>query len=277
MTGFYNILKPSGTTSSKVVAIVKHNTHEKRVGHMGTLDPLAEGVLPIAVGKATKLFDYFLNKTKTYIATFEFGYITDTLDSLGSVTQVNGVIPTFEQVENILPTFVGVMEQVPPQYSAKNVNGKRAYTLARMGETFELKPKKITIQSIKLLDHFDKSFVFEIECSSGTYIRSICRDIAFKLGTLATMTKLVRTKCGYFTIDNAIKLDDFQNNMDKLIAIDKVFNFEHIVLDDVSITKLKNGIKLQSTNENKIVFVYNSDLVGVGKIENNQLSLVIQF
>ena len=196
MLGFINVYKPSLMTSNAVLAKIKRQYGIKKIGHMGTLDPLAEGVLPIAIGNATRMFDYFLNKQKTYIATFEFGYETDTLDSQGEKIAETNVLPTKDEVLNVLSGFMGKQLQMPPKYSAKNVNGKRAYDLARAGVDFELNPKEIEIFNINLLENNGNTFVFEITCSSGTYIRSIGRDLGYKLNSLATMTKLIRTKSG---------------------------------------------------------------------------------
>ena len=192
MNGFFNINKPKGMTSSQVVGKVKYLLGKKaKVGHMGTLDPLASGVLPIAVGRATRLFDFLLQKKKTYIATFQFGIHTDTLDSTGTTLDTSNVIPTIDQITSVLPQFLGVNQQIPPAYSAKSINGKRAYDLARQGQEVELKPCTIQIFDIQVqrqLAH--DTFQFLITCSAGTYIRSIARDLGTALGTFATMTEL---------------------------------------------------------------------------------------
>ena len=153
MNGFFNIHKPKGMTSSQAVGKIKYLLGRKiKVGHMGTLDPIASGVLPIAVGRATRLFDFLLQKKKTYIATFQFGYITDTLDNTGAILDKTDKIPTLQELENVLPNFLGIQEQIPPQYSAKSVNGKRAYDMARQGEYVELKPCKIEIFDFTTFD-----------------------------------------------------------------------------------------------------------------------------
>ncbi len=222
MIGIININKPSGMSSSQVVVKIKKLTHQDKVGHLGTLDPLASGVLPICVGKATRLFDYFLNKTKRYTAVFEFGKLTTTLDSEGEVVEQNSILPTKDTVIAALKGLIGEINQYPPKYSAKSIGGVRAYELARQGVDFELKPKLIHVYKFDLLRQIDdKSFEFDIECSAGTYIRSLCRDLAESLGTVATMTSLIRTRCGAFALEESLDLQDLniQTITDNLVDI----------------------------------------------------------
>ena len=163
MLGFLNIYKPSGITSNAVVQKIKKRFHIDKIGHMGTLDPLACGILPIAVGKATRLFDYSLDKKKRYTAIFDFGYTTDTLDIEGVKTNESQVVPNIEQIKLAMTKLIGEMDQIPPLYSAKVVNGRRAYDLAREGVAFELKPKKITIYNIDLIEQISEyQYKFDI-------------------------------------------------------------------------------------------------------------------
>lgn len=243
MRGILLVNKRQGWTSFDVVNFCKRVFGTREVGHLGTLDPMATGVLAVTVGSATKLFDMFLNKTKTYVAEFTFGYSTDTLDAEGQVENKCDIMPTLEQIENVLPQFVGEIEQMPPKYSAKKINGKKAYDLARSGQDFELKPSKVTIHNLKILDYSDGVLKLEIECGAGTYIRSLGRDIALKLNSLATMTSLVRTKLGAWNIEECIDIKDNSNEFitSKLLAIDSVFN-NLSTLDDVDMVKrLLNG------------------------------------
>lgn len=275
MIGFLNINKPSNISSAKVVAQIKNKLHIKKVGHMGTLDPMASGVLPIAIGKACRMFDYLNEKIKYYRATFTFGYETDTLDGYGTITHENGPIPTKMQINKILSSLIGKVSQMPPKYSAKKVNGQRAYDLARQNVDFELKPKEITIFDIKLVEQKQNNFVFDIQCSAGTYIRSICRDMAHMLDTFATMTSLIRTKSGYFKLENSILVDNVTEN--DIIAVEKVFsNYPKIFLDDDKSQKIKNGVSIfvdEIFDGN--VFVYtNKTLFGVGKIINKTLKIL---
>lgn len=278
MLGFINVIKPSGMTSNAVVQKVKKRFGIKKIGHFGTLDPMASGVLPLAIGKATRLFEYSLEKTKGYIATFEFCYLTDTLDAEGVVTHSNGNIPTEDEIRSVLPQMLGTQDQVPPNYSAKNIDGKRAYDLARAGVEFELKPKTITIDKMELVSKVsDRAYVFDIECSSGTYIRAIGRDLGAKLDTYATMTALNRVKAGNFVVNNAIALDDLLK-LDKidgiLLSPDEIF----VTLGKIEITfaeysKLKNGIRLNRSVKTDSFVYYENRIVGVAKANVNILKL----
>lgn len=279
MIGFLNVYKPEGMTSNAVVQKVRKKFNIKKVGHLGTLDPMACGVLPIAIGKATRLFDYSLEKTKKYITIFDFGYTTDTLDVTGKITSDNGNIPTTNDITQILSQLVGTFNQVPPNFSAKNINGRRAYDLARVGEEFTLPPKEVTIFEIKFIEQVDfNKFKFEIVCSAGTYIRSIARDIADLLNTYACMSYLERVETGVFNLGNSIKLDYLleKNNLnDYIISPLQVFrNFEIINIDNEIYTKLKNGIKVDYREIRNNTFVlYNNNIIGVAKPNKDILKL----
>lgn len=243
MRGILLVNKRQGWTSFDAVNFCKRVFGTREVGHLGTLDPMATGVLAVTVGSATKLFDMFLNKAKTYIAEFTFGYSTDTLDAEGQIEDKCDTIPTLEQIEAVLPEFQGEIEQMPPKYSAKKIGGKKAYDLAREGKEFELKPNKVTIHNLKILDYNKGILKIEIECGAGTYIRSLGRDIATSLNTLATMTSLVRTKLGTWNIEDCIDIKDNINEFiqSKLLPIDSVFS-NLSTLDDVQIvSRLLNG------------------------------------
>ena len=220
MNGFYNVIKPIGWSSSdlviKIRGILRRHTGQKlKVGHLGTLDPLATGVLGVAVGSATKLFDCFLTKRKTYIATCALGKQTDTLDEGGEVV-CQAPVPeiTDEALAETLQSFCGEIEQVPPRYSAKSIGGVRAYKLAHKGVEPELKPCHVTIYSCRLLERVSNEvFRFEVECSGGTYIRSLCRDIGVKLGVPAYMSALTRTQNGVMTIENATTIQAIEQDI----------------------------------------------------------------
>ena len=243
MRGILLVNKRQGWTSFDAVNFCKRVFGTREVGHLGTLDPMATGVLAVTVGSANKLFDMFLNKTKTYIAEFTFGYSTDTLDAEGQVENKCDIIPTLAQIESVLPDFMGKIEQIPPKYSAKKIGGKKAYDLARSGQEFELKPSKVTIHNLNILDYNNGVLKLEIECGAGTYIRSLGRDIAIKLNTLATMTSLVRTKLGSWNLEDCIDIKDNTNEFiqSKLLPIDSVFNNLN-TLDNVDVVvRLLNG------------------------------------
>ena len=242
-SGIIAINKPKDWTSFDVVNKIKHMVKPHKVGHLGTLDPMATGVLLVTVGKATRLFDLMQEKTKTYMATFLFGKTTDTLDSTGEIVGTTNNCPTREDIEKILPKFIGVIDQIPPRYSAKSINGKRAYDLARQNIDFELKPKKIRIFNIKIIDYLDHILTIEIECGSGTYIRSIGRDIATELNSLAVMTSLVRTSIDHFSIDKCINLDeiDKDNISNEIILLNEILDYPILNVSQIDAAKILNG------------------------------------
>lgn len=219
INGIININKPEGYSSSDVVIkirnfITRQTGFRHKVGHLGTLDPLATGVLPVAVGNATKLFDCYLTKTKTYVAEIFFGATTETLDREGEkiFSDIPFVMPEASKIISTLESFLGKIIQTPPMFSAIKIQGKRAYKLARDGKFVEMPKREIEIFDIKLLDIADDTIKFETTCSSGTYIRSLVRDIAEKLGTIGYMSSLVRTKAGEFTLEDSITMDEFFEN-----------------------------------------------------------------
>ena len=264
--GFINVDKPSGIVSSTVVNKIKWLSGVP-CGHMGTLDPLASGVLPVGVGNATRLFDYFLEKEKEYIAEFTFGVDSDTLDSTGSLVQ-GGHVPNETEIEGVLPALVGEVMQIPPKYSAKNVNGRRGYDLARAGIEFELAPKKVHIFSIDLLgkkEETEDTYLFKIRCGGGTYIRSIARDMAAALGTKAVMSALRRTQSGIFTLQNAIpfavlekdpSLEDLERY---LIPTDSVLPFETLALTEAEMGRILQGQRVKTNQADGLYKVYTAD------------------
>ncbi|WP_309601390.1 tRNA pseudouridine(55) synthase TruB, partial [Sphingomonas sp.] len=212
MNGWIILDKPLGLGSTNAVSAVKRALREAgepktKVGHGGTLDPLATGVLPIALGEATKLAGRMLDATKAYDFTIAFGEQTDTLDLEGQVIATSDVRPTLAEVEAILPRFTGKIEQIPPAYSALKVDGERAYDLARKGVDVELKTRSVTVLELALLSAETDSATLSATVSKGTYIRSLARDIALALGTVGHVTMLRRTKAGPFTLKSAISLD----------------------------------------------------------------------
>ena len=271
-SGVINFLKPVGMTSSDAVGIVRKATGIKKVGHLGTLDPLASGVLPIAFGKATRLFDVFLQKKKTYIAMFDFSYSTDTLDNDGEITARCDKIVTKEDVEKVLPQFAGKIEQYPPKYSAKNVGGERAYDLARAGKQFELSPSVVEIYSLKLLRKEENGFVFEIVCSAGTYIRSLARDIGESLGACGTMTALIRTESGKFSLRTAVTKDELSNGFEQyaVSAEEALSDYPMLCLKCDEAFKVQNGVSVSVCVGNGLYRLYSDGVfVGAIEVENN--------
>ena len=244
-TGFVNIIKPTGESSSNIVCKVKKILKTKKVGHLGTLDPAASGVLPLAIGKATKFFDYFLSKDKEYVALVEFGKTTDTLDSYGDIIEENNLQVSEELINEAIKNFIGEIYQIPPKYSAIKVNGKRAYELARENANFKLNARKITIFDIKLLKNCEKNrFLFKVHCSAGTYIRTLFNDIANYMGTISYTPVIIRIKSGRFELANAITIDELEKNV-KINTIEEVFgDYQKIEVDEKRAKKLINGQKL---------------------------------
>ncbi|MBQ7373572.1 MAG: tRNA pseudouridine(55) synthase TruB [Clostridia bacterium] len=246
MNGFLNLFKPKGVSSAYVLNAVKRSIRGEVVGHMGTLDPLASGVLPVAIGKSTRLFDYLLDKKKVYVATFAFGYQTDTLDLEGKIEKTCDFIPDLERVVSESKKLVGDVMQVPPVFSAKCVKGKRSYELARKGEKVDLPPKKVTINSIEVLEQLSNNeFKVKIECKGGTYIRSIARDLGELCSSCATMTSLERVESGVFTIENSVNAEDFIKSNEKesfLIPPENVVDYPSIYLNERQTERLFNGL-----------------------------------
>ncbi len=277
MNGLINLFKPSGMSSAQAVSRVRHILGEKTVGHMGTLDPMAEGVLVIGVGKSTRLFDAFGKCRKTYVAKFEFGYQTDTLDKLGKVIKTTPDIPSDEAVTHAMKSLVGEIEQVPPAYSAKHIGGKRAYELARSGQDVQLVPSKVTIYDINLvIQPSPKELVYEIICSSGTYIRSICRDAAKMCGSLATMTFLQRTQIGSFFIRDSVTLEELEKRPPEeyLVPPEKALNFIpcHFVPDELW-DDLCHGRKIACPPINDSRIYCRDVLFGIGRDVDGVLKL----
>lgn len=247
MKGILNIYKPRGITSSDVVVKCRKILGTKAIGHMGTLDPAGEGVLLLGVGKATRLFDMFLHKDKVYEAEFQFGYETDTLDGDGQTVAKTENIPTMSDIETVLSDFIGKQMQVPPQYSAKSVGGVRCYKLARAGKQVELPPCEVEIYSLELIRETRKNtYLFKIHCSAGTYVRSICRDVASKLDSSATMVSIKRLRCGDFCVEESVALERLESIKEAaVIPVEKALNALPVVtLKDEQYTPLCNGIKI---------------------------------
>ena len=263
--GFFNVDKPSGLTSSTVVNKCKWLSGVP-CGHMGTLDPLASGVLPVGVGNATRLFDYFLEKDKEYIAEFTFGVTSPTLDSTVE-TVADGFVPTVTEIESVLPGLIGEVMQIPPKYSAKNVNGQRGYDLARAGIEFELAPKKVRIDEVVLLGGGanTNAYQFKIRCGGGTYIRSIARDMAAALGTNAVMSALRRTQSGAFTLQNAIPFSLLEQDLPVeelekyLIKTENVLSYPKLALTQAEETRLLHGLYVETDAQDGVYKIYQGE------------------
>ena len=214
MDGVIIINKPKGYTSHDVVNIVRKQLNMKKVGHTGTLDPNATGVLPILVGQATKISKYLIEHKKTYIATIELGEKRDTGDSEGNIIESDSNIKEFDIsiIKQVLQSFLGKQKQIPPMYSAIKVNGKKLYEYARSGQEVEVEPREIEIYRIELIEYINNRIEFEVECSKGTYIRTLCENIAEKLGTIGYMKELQRTSVDKFKIKESINLEELSKD-----------------------------------------------------------------
>ena len=288
MKGYLNILKPTGMTSSNVVGRVRYNLKMKKVGHAGTLDPMAVGVLPIMIGKATKMFDYLNLDRKVYVSEFTFGIDTNTIDSEGEIQDRTDVIPVKEEVlQAVSKYFLGKIEQIPPKVSAISINGQRAYDLARKGVEFEINPRSVEIFKFDLIrQSSQKSFIFRVECSKGTYIRSLCRDLAKELNSLAYVSYLSREKSGYFSLEDSITLEHLeeyaQNGKiaDYIVDIDAPLGY----MDEVHVpiereNTILNGGSIKNAQEDaENIRVYcGGEFVGIGNIAGGYLKISKMF
>ena len=277
MNGLLIINKPKGYTSHDVVNILRKKLNTKKVGHTGTLDPNATGVLPILVGTATKISKYLIEHEKTYIATIELGKKTDTGDEEGKVIEEDTNIKDIsrEEIEKVLRSFIGKQNQIPPMYSAIKVEGKKLYEYAREGKTIELQPRGIEILDINLIEFNNNEIEFSVRCSKGTYIRSLCEDIAESLGTIGYMKELQRASVNQFNIQDSILLDDLDNiNIgERIILIEKVFEDKpRIDLNNRKLELFLNGVQLTHELDDGLYRVYNNNnFIGLGIMKNKLL------
>ncbi len=278
MMGFLNIYKPKGITSHDVVAKLRRITKIKQIGHTGTLDPFAEGVLPICIGKATRLIE-FLSDDKEYLATIQFGKSTTTYDLEGEEVFVSDKKVDSETVEVALKDFDGGIEQVPPAYSAIKIKGKKLYEYARKGQQVEVPSRKVFIYNINLVSFDEKLQQAQvlIKCSKGTYIRSIANDLGAKLGCGAHLVKLVRTQAGSFRIEDSVKLQDDMNVLDNLInPVDKL-DYPKYVLNDDELQKVSHGMSIKNKNFEHgciIILIYNeNEICAVGVADNDKIKV----
>ena len=273
MNGILIVNKPEGKTSFDCVRDVRIKYQTKKVGHIGTLDPLAQGILPILVGEATKLSDYLMEHDKEYIAVLKLGEKKSTGDREGDIV-VEKDVPKLEEneVKDVLNSFLGTTDQIPPMYSAIKIDGKKLYEIARSGKEVERKPRKITITEIEVLD-IDNSngrIKFRVVCSKGTYIRVLCEDIAEKLGTCGYMEYLQRTRVGNFSL----------KDQEKFIELENILDVPKVKIEDIK--HYENGLSVtykDKITNSEIVKVYNRDnkFIGLGKIEDNKQNRVKRF
>ena len=282
--GIILLNKVKGISSFKAINQIKWNIGASKIGHAGTLDPMAEGLMVVMVNSATKFSDDLMKKDKEYYVEMELGYETDTYDAEGKKTKIyDGIIEYDEQnVRDVINSFVGIQDQIPPMYSALKVNGRKMYEMAREGIEIERKPRRVEIYSIRDITIKGKRITFYVEVSSGTYIRSLVRDIGEKLSFWATMTKLIRTKIDKYSLENAFLFEEIEkldNKEELIIDIESLFDYEHIILSKNELLKLSNGMTtiLESskhrisnmedlTNKKLKVYSSNNEFVGIANI-----------
>lgn len=282
MNGIINVLKPSGMTSHDIVNFIRRTLEIKKVGHTGTLDPNAAGVLPICIGKATKIIEYISKNRKKYRAELTLGVETDTQDSYGNIVNRSKTIPSTAEIISAFNEFTGTIDQIPPMYSAIKYNGKRLYELARQGKNIERKSRKVTIYSLDIVKVDKNKVLFDVECSPGTYIRTLCHDIGNRLGSYGYMSFLLRTEVYPFkisdsyTIEEILDINKKQKIKDILLPMDyPLSDYNKINFNRRYLKSLVNGatIKLDKENAefkyaikiNENVLVYcDNRFIGVG-------------
>ncbi len=287
MQGIILVNKPKGITSFGAVARIKRLCGTKRVGHTGTLDPDAEGVLPILVGRATALTSYILESKKSYVARVRLGITTDTEDITGTVLSECEVNIEKDRLSEVVNGFLGEIQQVPPMYSAISKNGVRLYTLAREGKVVEREPRTVVIEKLSVSDFDGREFTLDVTCSKGTYIRSLCRDIGEKLGCGAVMTELTRTETAGFPIEKTVRLDELsEENVKKYLlpAENAVPEFKSVSVTEKQAVRFSNGGELDiirlhgySFSDGEFVCVkFGNVMLGIGKADLMKGQLTVE-
>lgn len=289
MTGIICVNKGKDITSFGVVSKVRGITGEKKAGHTGTLDPMATGVLPVMLGGATRFLNYLPDSDKGYRAKFVLGKATDTLDITGNVIRESAVNVTYDDVKNILPDFLGEQNQIPPMYSAKSVDGKRLYELARQGIEIEREPCPVNIKKLELADFSANEYTIDVLCSKGTYIRSLIDDIGKALGCGAVMTALTRTNAMGFGMDQAVKLEELQRRKDENIGFDDLLfrvedvfsDLQKIYISNAQAKRFSNGgaldldrIKKQPDKDVPCCVYCENLFLGLGQSNDTELSVL---
>ncbi|MBO5739225.1 tRNA pseudouridine(55) synthase TruB [bacterium] len=282
MFGFLNIYKPQGKTSHDVVAILRRITKIKQIGHTGTLDPFAEGVLPICIGKATRLIEY-LDDDKAYVGTVQLGKSTTTYDTEGEGVNFSDKKVSLEEIEQVLQDFRGEIEQLPPIYSAIKVNGKKLYEYARKGEEVKIEPRRVNIYKLEVV-HFDEekqTLELHIECSKGTYIRSIANDLGEALGCYGHLIKLVRIKAGKFEVNKAINLEalETKEQVEKnLIYPLEYLDYPNYELNEKEKEKVLHGMSINIVAPNGLtVLTQNNIIVAISQVVNAKAKVLKVF
>ncbi|MCR5260766.1 MAG: tRNA pseudouridine(55) synthase TruB [Candidatus Gastranaerophilales bacterium] len=278
MFGFLNIYKPYGMTSHDVINKLRRCLKIKKIGHGGTLDPLAEGVLPVAVGGAARLID-FLPEDKEYLADFKLGVVSESFDTETELKKYSDKRVSKDEIEKELLNFKGEIRQKPPIYSAVKVGGQKLYQIARNGETAEIPERTVFINSISLteFDEQNQTGKLLIGCSKGTYIRSLLNDLGQNLGTGAVMSGLIRTKSGGMSVSNAVKLDELLNADSPeryIFSVSEILNFPEFQITEKQYERVKNGNEFSQAFQNGHLFLkYKSDVIALGEAVNNTIKI----
>lgn len=277
--GIIIIDKPAGWTSQDVAAKLRGVFHEKRIGHGGTLDPMATGVLPIFVGRATRGVEFFEHAEKEYVAGLRLGVVTNTQDITGETETQRKVMVTKEQLLAVLERFKGKQEQIPPMYSAVKIGGKKLYEMARQGKTVERKPRSIEIFELELLEGSGAEYLIRVRCSKGTYIRTLCHDIGQALGCGACMSSLRRTQAGCYDLRQAVTMEEVVNGKQELLPVDSLFAHLPAVTTN-ALKQIYNGAAVKASELADGVYrVYSPDgeFLMVGQAEKGMLKTVKSF
>lgn len=278
MQGAIIVNKAPNMTSRDVINILNKKFNTKSIGHTGTLDPIAEGVLVCLIGKYTKLTDILINHDKEYIASFKLGILTDTLDITGKIIKEEKVNLTKEEIQKTILSFKGTYNQEVPIYSAVKINGKKLYEYARNNEEITLPKREVNIYDIELVNIDNECLTIKTKVSKGTYIRSLIRDIGLKLNTNATMTKLIRTKLDKFTIEESYTLEDIQNDKYKLLSLEDLIDLDTININEEMLFKIKNGQIIDYQTSKYILYKYNNQNIALYKpYQNNKIKPFIMF
>lgn len=278
MQGAIIVNKAPNMTSRDVINILNKKFNTKSIGHTGTLDPIAEGVLVCLIGKYTKLTCILINHDKEYIASFKLGILTDTLDITGKILKEEKVNLTKEEIQKTILSFKGTYNQEVPIYSAVKINGKKLYEYARNNEEITLPKREVNIYDIELLNIDNECLTIKTKVSKGTYIRSLIRDIGLKLNTNATMTKLIRTKLDKFTIEESYTLEDIQNDNYKILSLEDLIDLDTININEEMLFKIKNGQIIDYQTNKYILYKYNNQNIALYKpYQNNKIKPFIMF
>ena len=285
--GILVIDKSAGWTSQDVAAKLRGVFHERRVGHGGTLDPMATGVLPIFIGRATIAAEFLESAEKEYVAGLRLGVVTDTQDTSGNILETHPVAVTREEVQAALRQFLGPIEQIPPMYSAIKINGQKLYELARRGQEVERKPRSITIHELELLEGADADYLLRVRCSKGTYVRTLCHDLGRALGCGGCMSSLRRTRAGSFTLSQAVTMQQVLNFAAEqapqalLMPVDAVFSMHPpLIVTMGQAAKLKNGAQIkdwQFRPGTYRVYAEDGEFLLLGRVENGGLTTIKSF